>query len=103
MAESGGQPGNQNAAKGKRWADALECAATAWPDEPDYENCRPEIAGLRRNAFDFMKRMRNAADKYASAYFSQYGDRMDGKPHQSQDVNLHGDLIVTVKNFVREK
>ena len=86
MATSGGQPGNQNAAKGKRWRDAIEEAIAAFPQEPDYVNCLPFIAGLRRAAHAYVNRMMAEQD---IAFFREFGDRIDGKSAQS--LTLAGD------------
>lgn len=98
MAESGGQPGNQNAARGKRWRDAIEHCIECWPNEPDYENCLPLLRGLRMAAYGFVKKM--IADNDI-AFFREFGDRLDGKAHQSIDqTTTHAGEIVNKISLV---
>lgn len=81
---------NQNAAKGKRWRDAIECAVEAWPDEPNYTECKPLLAGLRRAAHCFVKEMFETRNV---AFFKEFGDRFDGKAAQS--VTLDASVSVS--------
>lgn len=92
VAESGAQPGNNNAAKGKRWRDAIEHCAECWPNPPDTENCLPNLRGLRIAAYAFVKKMIEEND---IAFFREFGDRIDGKAHQSIDqTTQHSGEIV---------
>lgn len=82
--------GNQNAAKAKRWTAAVERAlerrATGQPTPTDQS--------------DFMKGIDAAADEFVAqlfaskdlGYFKELGDRLDGKPNQSIDATVRGDL-----------
>ena len=72
MATSGAQPGNQNAAKGRDWRDAIR-RATARFGQADYR------AGLDKLADEFVKAVA-AGDLNA---FKEYGDRIDGKSPQA--------------------
>ena len=76
--------GNQNAAKGKRWAAAIERAlerrATGKPLPDDVSDL---IRGLDLAAEQFVDAM--FADKEL-ARFKEFGDRMDGKSAQSLAV-----------------
>ncbi len=72
---SGGQPGNQNAAKAKRWQKALE-RALARSSKKDVD------AGLDSIADQVVAKAKEG-DKEA---WKEIGDRMDGKPAQSLTV-----------------
>lgn len=73
--------GNQNAAKGKRWAAAIERAlerrAKGIPRPTDVSDL---IAGLDLAAEEFVNAMFTDKDL---GYFKELGDRMDGKPAQT--------------------
>lgn len=75
--------GNDNAIRGKRWRDAIQEAIAVYPQEPDYINCLPFIAGLRRAAFEYVKRMMTEKD---IAFFKEFGDRIDGRAAQSVEI-----------------
>lgn len=84
----GGAPeGNQNAAKGKRWRDAIEHCVERLPDGPDLENCLPLLRGLRMAASAFVETMIAQKD---IAFFREFGDRIDGKALQA--VELSGEV-----------
>jgi hypothetical protein len=82
--------GNQNAAKGKRWAAAIERAierqATGQPRPTDVSTA---VAGLDMAAELFVLEMLANKDL---AYFKEFGDRIDGKPNQTVDATVKGDL-----------
>lgn len=93
--------GNQNAAKGKRWAAAIERAieraATGKPRPTDVSDM---IAGLDYAADMFVQQMIDAKDL---GYFKEFGDRLDGKPKQQTELSgPDGEAIPmkTVVNFV---
>ena len=72
VAESGGQPGNQNAAKGRRWQDAINRALAK----------RSKAAGIEeldRLAEKFL----DEVEAQGINGFKEFGDRMDGKPAQA--------------------
>lgn len=69
--DSGGQPGNQNAAKAKRWQKALERALARAGGEVDM--------GLDGIADKVVA----AAQTGDVAAWKEIGDRMDGKPSQA--------------------
>ena len=79
--------GNQNAAKAKRWTAAIDRAL----ERKVSGNPPPELRS------DLIKGLDAAADIFVSelfekkdlAYFKEFGDRQEGKPHQS--VALSGD------------
>ena len=78
MATSGGQLGNQNAARAKRWQQAIQ-RALARASSKDVD------AGLD-SAADKLVALAIEGDKWAIDHLA---DRIDGKPHQS--VQLDGD------------
>jgi hypothetical protein len=92
---AGAPEGNTNAARGKRWRDAIEHVIERWPDKPDTENCLPVIKGFRIAAYEFVGRM--MADKDI-AFFREFGDRADGKP--SQTIAGDSDNPITLINKV---
>jgi hypothetical protein len=72
VANSGGQPGNQNAAKGKLWQQAIKRAlARASNSTVD--------SGLDRGADELVKAF-FAGEQWA---IKELGDRLDGKPAQA--------------------
>lgn len=81
MAESGGQPGNQNAVKAKRWQQAIDRALA--------RRCKADgIAELDRLAdvyLDTIEEMTLGSDKRAPsiAGFADLADRLDGRPAQA--------------------
>jgi hypothetical protein len=77
MAQRGGQPGNTNAAKAKRWVEAIERHLTQNPDQ------------LRKIA---EATVQAAMDGQAWAV-TEIGNRLDGKP--VQQVDMSGDLNLT--------
>jgi hypothetical protein len=77
----GGAPsGNQNAKKGKAWADAIRRAVREKYEGEDYE---AKLAQLARKLVD-------AADDGDMAALKEVGDRHDGKAHQSVDAEIGG-------------
>ena len=84
--------GNKNAAKGKRWASALEGAmerhATGKPAPTDVSDF---VRGINAAAEAFVAELFANKDL---AYFKEFGDRMDGKSSQSSEVSVehHGGL-----------
>lgn len=72
MAQSGGQPGNQNAVKNRPWAAAIERALR------------------KRSKSDQMEALDELAEKFLDSVsagnvqdFKELGDRLDGKPAQA--------------------
>ena len=76
--ESGGQPGNTNAVKGKRWSNAID-KALQQRCKSDGQKALVELAEV----------MLSAAEKGEAWASKELGDRIDGKPAQS--VTLLGD------------
>lgn len=86
--------GNENSGKGKRWSAALERAVERMAD-PTID---PDVP-LERNAF--MRGIDDLADRFIAAtrasdlgYFKEFGDRIEGKPHQT--VGHSGDVTVVI-------
>lgn len=80
MAGIGGPFGNDYAARGRRWRDAIEHVISRWPEDPDLKDCSQLIRGLRQSAFSFVKQMIATGD---ISFFKEFGDRIDGKASQS--------------------
>lgn len=91
MATSGGQPGNQNALKAKRWQQAIDRALAERSKAKGIEALDELAEKLLANA--------EAGDMAA---LRELGDRLDGKPAQS--VTLAGDaenpLVATITRAV---
>ena len=91
MATSGGQPGNQNAAKGRRWAIAIE-KALELRSKADQQKALVELAG----------KLLDKCAKGDLQALKELGDRLDGRP--SQAVSVSGDpdnpIIQTVERIV---
>lgn len=86
MAERGGQPGNQNAAKSKRWRDAIDRALE--------RRCKSDgIAELDRLADEFL----DAVRAEGIAGFKEFGDRMDGKPAQALEHSGPGGEAISLQ------
>lgn len=71
VATSGGQPGNQNAAKGRRWHDAINRAL-------EKKSKAEGIQELDRLAEEFLRHV----EAEGITGFRELGDRLDGKPSQ---------------------
>lgn len=100
MAQSGGQPGNQNAAKGRRWSDAIDRALAKRSKAAGIQ----ELDRLAEQFLDTVEAMTNGTDKRAPsiAGFSELADRLDGKAPQSITGDGGGPVIVEVVRFVAE-
>ena len=79
----GAPVGNQNAIKAKRWAEAIERAVAAYPEPVNTEGCNALMIGLNNAATAFVSKLYAEGDL---GFFKEFGDRLDGKPHQSVDV-----------------
>ena len=87
MAESGAQPGNQNAFKGRLWRDALNRAL-------EKRGRGDRIAALDELAEKFLQTIEDMTEGTEKrgpsiAGFVELGDRVDGKAPQA--VQLSGD------------
>lgn len=88
-------PGNDNAAKGTRWRDAIERAIEYWPQVcPTGQN--DLMKGLNEAAHQFVAKMMDEGDL---GFFKEFGDRLDGKPKQSVDV---GGEVPFIQKITRE-
>ena len=72
MAESGGQPGNLNAAKGRRWTQAINKALEKRSKAKGLEE-------LERLAEKFL----DEVEAQGMVGFKELGDRIDGRAHQT--------------------
>jgi len=81
--ESGGQPGNTNAAKGKRWANAIDSALS--------KRCKSDG---QKALVDLAEVMLTAAEKGESWALKEVGDRLDGKAAQSIALDASGTIEV---------
>lgn len=91
----GAPPGNQNAAKAKRWEAAIERALAAWPKPPDSTDCNDFMRGINEAAFKFVLGVMEKGDV---AFFREFGDRLDGKVPQGLTGADGGDLRVLFTN-----
>ena len=85
----GGQEGNDNATKGKRWADAIDRALSLRSKTDGY-----------KDLVDLAEVMLKAAENGESWAIKELGDRLDGKPHQS--ATFDGDLGITVIQYRKD-
>lgn len=88
MAERGGQPGNQNATKSKPWIRAIERALAK----------RSKVDQLEA-LDDLAEKLLANCEKGDMAALRELGDRLDGKPHQTADVGVKGDLTISTINY----
>lgn len=70
--ERGGQPGNQNAAKGRMWRDAIQRALRK-------RSKSDQVEALDELAEQFL----DAVRKGDITAFKELGDRLDGRPMQA--------------------
>ena len=85
MAEKGAQPGNNNAAKGADWRDAIRYELAKIGRELDGDD-PAYVKGLRKCAEEFIK-----ADKTGEPWaLRELGDRMDDKSKQSTELTGSG-------------
>ena len=84
MSTSGGQPGNNNAAKGKMWTDAIKRALARRSDTVE--------GGLNDLADTFIEAVANG-DAWA---MRELGDRLEGKPAQTT-VHEGGENPIVVR------
>jgi hypothetical protein len=73
--------GNQNAANGKKWQAAINRALET-RSRAEGKEMLDELANVLIN-------QALAGEQWA---FAQLGDRLDGKPHQTVDATVKGDL-----------
>ena len=84
--DSGGQPGNQNALKAKRWYQAIDRAL-------EKRSKAEGIEELDRLAEKFL----DEVEASGMTGFKELGDRLDGKPPQTTTLTGDSDhpLVVT--------
>lgn len=88
---SGAPIGNQNAVKAKRWQQAIDRALA--------KRCKGDaIAALDDLAEKFLSAVENGETNYVSG-FKEFGDRLDGKAHQSITADVDANVTVQVVRF----
>lgn len=85
MATSGGQPGNNNAAKGRRWAEAIDKALKQYTDKKRKIEAGQALDRLATN----LVKLALDGDLWAN---QEIGNRLDGKPQQAIDATLNGTI-----------
>ena len=92
MAERGAPVGNNNAAKGQRWREAIERALA------------------KRSRAKGIEALDELAEKFLDSIviegvtgYRELGDRLDGKAMQPIQADVDGSLTVTVKQFTLDK
>ena len=83
MANRGGQPGNKNAAGKQVWRDAIRKALAK------------DKQALERVATKLIEEAQNGD----MAAIKELGDRLDGKPKQSIEGDVKGELTVEIVRF----
>lgn len=74
---AGAPEGNQNAAKGRAWRDAINRALRYYPER----GVSLEVnKGIDEAAYKFVNNMMTKEDL---GFFKEFGDRIDGKPAQA--------------------
>ncbi len=79
---AGAPVGNNNGGKGKRWANALERALAH------------KYKTAENGLLEMAKIVIEAAASGEREALQEIANRMDGKPHQSSDMTLSGDLTI---------
>ncbi len=87
--ESGGQPDNNNAAKGRRWANAID-TALGKRCKSDGQKALVQLAEV----------MLIAAENSEAWALKELGDRLDGKPAQSIDLLANVEVVNKEVKFV---
>lgn len=77
MANKGGQPGNDNAAKGKRWRYAIDQALV--------NRCKSDG---QKALIALAAKLLDEAEKGEAWALKELGDRIDGKPTQSIEASV---------------
>jgi hypothetical protein len=95
VATSGGQPGNQNALKAKRWQQAIDRALA--------KRCKGDgIAALDELAEQYIDAIARG-DKDFMPGFNSLADRLDGKPAQAIALDADVRLNDVTHRIVRER
>jgi hypothetical protein len=90
---AGAPLGNDNRARSKRWAAAIERAIGAWPNPSDDTDCSALIKGLNMAAHGFVAKMIAEKDL---GFYREFGDRLDGKAKQQTELTgAEGEPLVT--------
>ena len=89
--QKGGQPGNTNASRGRRWSQAVERAVDAWPERAVSLSINK---GIDNAAYEFVAEMMAKKDL---GFFKEFGDRIEGKPAQSLTLEGNPDAPLAHK------
>jgi hypothetical protein len=81
MAERGGQPGNQNAASGKKWKAAIDRAL----ESKSRSDGKVAIDAIAEKLVELAME----GERWAT---EEIGNRQDGKPNQTVEATVKGDL-----------
>lgn len=95
---AGAPQGNQNAKKGRRWANAVERAVEAYPNKAvSLESNK----GIDAAAYEFVHTMMVDKD---IGFFKEFGDRLDGKPAQAiiGDPDNPLEMLTRIERVVRK-
>ena len=96
--KAGAPIGNTNHTNGRLWKAAVEHVVSRWPEPPETGklDCNDLVRGLRLAALGFVKNLMLNQD---IAFYREFGDRIDGKAHQSQDIEHKGNLVINTINY----
>jgi hypothetical protein len=95
---AGAPLGNDNRARSKRWAAAIERAVEAWPNPPSDVDCSDLIKGLNAAAHAFVAKMLAEKDL---GFFREFGDRIDGKAKQQIEATGEGGGPLVIEKITR--
>ncbi len=96
MADSGGQPGNNNASKGREWREAIRYALAKKGREVD----GPDPA-YRKGLYAVAEKFIEAASAGDAWAMKELGDRVDGKAIQSVELTgADGGPVTSQLNYI---
>lgn len=95
---AGAPLGNDNRARSKKWAAAIERAVESWPEPPSNVDCSALIIGLNTAAHAFVGKMLAEKDL---GFFREFGDRLDGKAKQQTELTGADGEPVTIQTITR--
>ena len=88
-----GQSGNPSGRpKGRPWADAIKRALA-----------RAEAAGNGKDLNSLADKLLEAVANGDLAAAKELGDRLDGKPHQTQEMDVRGSLTQAIEALPRRE
>jgi hypothetical protein len=94
----GGQPGNNNAQRGREWRNAINRAL----EKRGHGDRTAALDELAEKFIDTVEKMTRGTEKRAPsvAGFSELADRLDGKSEQSITGAEGGPLVIKILSFV---